>query len=68
MSRAKKLWIQEAIEHPGSLRKKLHARPGHKIPKAKLEKAAHSKNPTLRKEAVLDETLGKMRRHKHSRA
>lgn len=68
MSRAKKLWIQDAIEHPGSLRKKLHARPGHKIPKAKLEKATHSKNPTLRKEASLDKTLEKMRRQKHSKA
>ena len=67
MSRAKKLWIQNAIEHPGSLRRKLHARRGHKIPKAKLEKATHSKNPKLRKEAVLDETLSKMHRHKHSR-
>ena len=67
MSRAKKLWIQNAVEHPGSLRKKLHARPGHNIPKAKLDKALHSKNLTLRKEANLAETLGKMRRRKHSR-
>lgn len=52
-------WISSAIkpENKGKLREKLHAKEGEKIPAKKLEKAAHSKNPTLAKEARLAETL-----------
>ena len=50
-------WIAGAIKHPGQLHKALGIAPGKKIPEKKLEKAAHSKNPTLKKEAVLAETL-----------
>jgi hypothetical protein len=50
-------WIAGAIKHPGKLHKALGIAPGKKIPEKKLEKAAHSKNPTLKKEAVLAETL-----------
>lgn len=35
-----KHWIQRAIKHPGSLRKSLHVKKGHKIPYAKLRAAA----------------------------
>lgn len=56
----KKKFIQEAIKHPGALRKSLHVKKGKKIPKAKLEKATHSKNPTTKKRAVLAETLKKL--------
>lgn len=59
MTKAHKYWIQKAIKHPGALRKELHVKKGHDIPEKKLEKAAHSKNPTLRKRAVLAETLKK---------
>lgn len=55
-----KKFIQKAIKHPGALRKSLHIKKGEKIPAAKLKKAEHSKNPTLRKRAVLAETLKKM--------
>lgn len=55
-----KKWIQKAIKHPGALRKALHAKPGKLIPKSKIKKAEHSKNPTLAKRAQLAETLGKM--------
>lgn len=55
-----KKWIQGAIKHPGALRKELHAKKGKPIPKAKIKKAAHSKNPTVAKRARLAETLGKM--------
>lgn len=55
-----KKWIQGAIKHPGALRKELHVKAGKKIPASKLKKAEHSKNPTLRKRAVLAETLKKM--------
>jgi hypothetical protein len=57
-----KKWIAEAIKHSGSLRKSLHAKKGKKIPKSKLKKAEHSKNPTLRKRAVLAETLSHLRK------
>jgi hypothetical protein len=53
-------WIQKAIKHKGALRKELHAKPGKKIPSAALKKAEHSKNPKLRKRAVLAETLKKL--------
>ena len=52
-----KKWIQGAIKHPGALHKALHVPAGQKIPAAKLEKAAHSKNPTMRKRAALAKTL-----------
>lgn len=57
MSRAKKQWIAAAIKHPGALHKALKVPKGEKIPEAKLEKAEHSKNPKLRKRAILAETL-----------
>ncbi len=50
-------FIQKAIKHPGALHKSLGVPKGKKIPEAKLEKAEHSKNPTLRKRAQLAETL-----------
>ena len=37
-----KMWIAGAIKHPGSLRKELHVKKGHKIPAGKLEKASHA--------------------------
>ena len=43
-------WIQKAINpaHKGDLHKALHVAPGEKIPKDKINKATHSKNPKLR--------------------
>jgi hypothetical protein len=70
MGRAKKeyaksgLWIQEAIKKPGALHKSLHVPKGEKIPAKKLEKATHSKNPTLRKRAILAETLKNLHHNK----
>ena len=59
-----KKWIQKAIEKPGSLRKALHVKKGENIPKSKLKKAEESKNPTMRKRAVLAETLKKISKKK----
>jgi hypothetical protein len=56
-------WISKAIKHPGALHKSLHVPEGKKIPEKKLKKAEHSRNPTLRKRAVLAETLKKLRSH-----
>ena len=52
-----KKWIQAAIKHPGALHESLHVPEGKKIPVARLEKAEHSKNPTLARRARLAETL-----------
>jgi hypothetical protein len=54
-----KMWIQGAInpENKGALHRSLHVPEGQKIPSGKLHKAEHSKSPTLRKRAILAETL-----------
>lgn len=58
------LWIQKTgIDKPsskGKLHRELHVSPEKKISEKKLEKATHSKNPTLKKEAILAETLKKL--------
>lgn len=46
----------------GALRDALGIKKGQKIPAKKLEKATHSKNPTIKKRAVLAETFKKMRK------
>lgn len=55
-----KKFIQKAIKHPGALHKDLGVPEGKNIPAKKLEKATHSKNPTVKKRAVFAETLKKM--------
>lgn len=50
-------FIQKAIKHPGKLHRELGVKQGEKIPAKKLAKAVHSKNPTIKKEAVLAKTL-----------
>jgi hypothetical protein len=57
---AKEKWIQKAIKHKGALHKQLGVPAGKKIPASKLKKATHSKNPILKKRAVLAETLKKL--------
>lgn len=55
-----KKFIDAAIKKPGALRKALHVKEGENIPSSKLNKAEHSKNPLMKKRAVLAETLKKM--------
>ena len=50
-------WIAGAVQHKGALHRELHVPQGQKIPAGKLNKAAHSSNPTERKRAILAETL-----------
>lgn len=57
-------FIKEAIKKPGALRKALKVKKGQKIPAKKLAKAAHSKNPKMRKRAVLAKTLRKISKRK----
>lgn len=52
-----KKFIQKAIKRPGALHEKLHVPEGQKIPAAKVEKAAHSKNKLLAEEARFDENV-----------
>lgn len=63
MGRAKKNFIQQMHMKKGALHKSLHVPQGKKIPEYKIEKAEHSKNPTLRKRAYLAETLKNLPRH-----
>ena len=50
-------WINNAVKHKGALHKHLGVPEGEKIPAEKLRAAANSRNPTIRKEAALAETL-----------
>ena len=54
------LWIQKAHIKKGALHRELGVPAKKKIPEAKLEAASHSKNPKLRKRAVLAKTLKKL--------
>jgi hypothetical protein len=58
--RAKKNWIQGAIKRPGGLHKSLGIPQGNKIPERRIESAERSKNPKVRKQAYLAQTLKKM--------
>lgn len=57
-----KQWIQKAVKKPGALRKALHVKKGEDIPMSKLKKAEKSKDPTMRKRAILAETLRKFKK------
>lgn len=59
---AKKNWIQGAIKKPGALHKALGVPMGKKIPEAKLDKAAKSNSPLMRKRVALAKTLGKFKK------
>ena len=52
-----KKWIQGMHMKKGALHSELGVPQGQKIPAAKLNKAAHSTNPTLKKRATLAKTL-----------
>lgn len=55
-------WIAGAIKRPGALHKQLGVPLGQKIPASKIEAAAHSTNPTLKKRAILAKTLKKFKK------
>jgi hypothetical protein len=57
-----KKFIQKAIKHPDALHKALKVSKGEKIPEAKIEKATHSDNPRLRKQANFSRTLHGLRK------
>jgi len=57
-----KKFIQKMHMKKGVLREALHVKKGEKIPEKKLKKAEHSKNPTMKKRAVLANTLSHLRK------
>jgi hypothetical protein len=57
-----KKWIQGLDIKKGALRKELGVKSGKKIPSKKLEEATHSKDPLLKKRAVLAENFRKMKK------
>lgn len=58
-------WIQKAVpkSHRGMLKKEMGIPAGKKIPEKRLEKAEHSKNPILKRRAILAATLKHLRSH-----
>jgi hypothetical protein len=59
-----KNWIAKATENKRGLHRSLGVPSGEKIPAKKLERATHSDDPKVRKQAALAETLKKLnRRH-----
>lgn len=61
-----KKWIQKALpkSSKGKLHKALGVPAGEKIPAKKLDKAANSSNPKIKKEAVLAKTLKGLKKGK----
>ncbi len=57
-------WIQGANIKKGALHQQMGIPQGEKIPAAKLQAAAHSKNKTLARRARLAETLKSMQKGK----
>lgn len=58
---AGKNFIKEATKNKGGLHRSLGVPQGQKIPAKKIEKATHSSNPKIRKQANLAKTLSKLR-------
>jgi hypothetical protein len=58
----KKNWIAGAIRHPGALRKALGVKGDEPIPVSRLQAAAKSKDPKMRRRAILALTLRKLHR------
>ena len=56
-----KNWISDATKNKGGLHRSLGVPEGQKIPAGKIEKATHSDNPKVRKQANLAKTLKGMK-------
>lgn len=56
MGRSRKMWVQKAFsKNKGALHRALNVPEGEKIPERKLEKAEHSRDLHLRRQAELAE-------------
>lgn len=62
MGRERKDWMRNAVKKPGALHKALHVPSDKTISESKLNKAAHSKSPLMRKRANLAKTFRKINR------
>lgn len=63
-SKKSKKWIQKAIKKPGSFTAYCKSKGYSGVTSACIEEGKKSKNPTIRKRAVLAETLRKLSRKK----
>jgi hypothetical protein len=52
-------WMRGVVKHPGALHRELRVPENKKISEKRLEKAAHSKSPLMRKRVALAETFKK---------
>ena len=57
-------WIKKAVADKGALHRALHVPIDEKIGMSKSKKAENSKNITIKKQAILAETLAKLRKNK----
>jgi hypothetical protein len=65
----KRKWMAKAFsKHPGKLHERLHVPEGEPIPESKLEKATHSSDLGLKREAVLAETAKRYAGRRHKKA
>lgn len=65
----KRKWMKKAFsKHEGKLHKRLHVPQDEKIPASKLEKATHSSDASLKREAVLAKTAGRYAGHHRKKA
>ena len=55
-------------QHPGKLHKRLHVPEGEPIPESKLDKATHSRDTGLKREAVLARTARRYAGRGHKNA
>ena len=62
MPSAGRQWIAEATKNKGGLHRSLGVPEGRKLSAAEIEAATHSKDPKIRRQARLAQTLGKMRK------
>lgn len=62
MAEHKVNWINEATSNKGGLHRSLGIPAGEKIGAKRIEKAEHSSNPKIAKQARLGETLSKLRK------
>lgn len=59
MSRSKKDWTQDLDINKGGLHRSLGIPMDKKIPAKRLDKATHSRNPLIKKQAVLAKNFSK---------
>lgn len=68
MAKRKRHWMQRAFSrHPGKLHRQLHVPEGETIPASKLRRAAHSRNPAMRREVALAKTGKRFGGKRHRR-